>query len=311
MTKGFGTPKQPTEKEIDTFKNLIRVRQDYDAFCRYRDKLELKYGSKPIDNLLTDDPELFWEYREILPNQIREKLDRIVQPKAEEFMFGQFAEWGFEPGKDFSIGTHKGNRAFWLSERLRQRLEAEGFPIEEVLKKQPANTTIPDPIGQLDQHLGVPFTRNLVAALATTASTEDPKLTLVKLSYLCRGLDHANPQIKWFGFLVASLTESLGEEWNSRLDAAYQAMQQFFKNNPDATDADWCSEPSEGWWAEILCRSLELEPRYADLGDGKEEATIGVDDCRKLHQVWRGEKFTFLEMALALEKASKEHQGES
>lgn len=309
MGNGFGTPKQPTEKEIDTFKNLIRVRQDYDAFCRYRDKLELKYGSKPIDNLLTDDPELFWEYRQILPRQMREELDRIVQPKAEELMFGQFAEWGFEPGMDFSIGTHNGNRAFWFSDRLRERLEAEGFPIEEALKKRPATATISDPIDQLDRHLGVPFARNLVAALATTAATEDPKLTLVKLSYLCQGLDRANPQIKWFEFLIASLTESLGEEWNDRLDAAYQAMQQFFKTNPNATDEDWCSEPPDGWWMELLCRSLEIELQYFDLGEGRDEMTIGVEDCRKLHQVWRGERFTFLEMANALEKATKERRG--
>lgn len=307
MTHGFGTPKRPSEKEIATFKSLIRVSKDYDAFCRYRDKLELKYGSKPINNLLADDPELFWEYRQILPRQVREKLDQIVQPKAEALMFQQFAEWGFEPGIDFSISNHNGSRAFWFSDRLREHLETEGFPIEELLSSQ-SSATVPDPVDQLDDHLGVPFSQNLIAALATTAASEDPKLTLVKITYLCQGLDRANPQIRWLEFLIASLTASLGEAWNDRLDSSFQAMREFFEANPHADDGDWCSLPPEGWWLEILCRALEIEIHYADLGSGKEEPLFGTEDCKKLHQIWRGERVSFLEMANALEKATEDYR---
>jgi hypothetical protein len=52
--KGFGNPKQPTEKEVETFK------------CRYRDKLKLKYGSKTIDDLLADDPDRFFQLADLL-----------------------------------------------------------------------------------------------------------------------------------------------------------------------------------------------------------------------------------------------------
>lgn len=304
MTHGFGTPKHPTEKEIATFKNLIR-RKDYDAFCRYRDKLELEYGSKPIDNLLSGDPELFWEYRQILPRQLREELDQIVQPKAEAMMFQQFAEWGFQPGTDFSIGSHNGNRAFWFSDRLRDHLQTEGFPIEELMSKQ-SPAIVPDPVEQLDEHLSIPFTQNLIASLATTAATEDPKLTLTKVLYLCQGLERANPQIPWFEFLVVNLTAHLGDDWNDRLDASYQAMQEFFRINPDAHDGDWCTLPPEGWWLELLCRSLEIELMYADLGNGKEEPLFGTEDCERLHQVWRGERFSFLELADGLKKAKED-----
>ena len=304
MTHGFGTPKSPTEKEVATFKSLIR-RKDYYAFCRYRDKLQLKYGSKSIDNLLADDPELFWEFRQMLPPEIREKINRILQPKAEELMFGQFAEWGFEPGTDFSIGDHNGSRAFWFSDRLRDHLESEGFPVKELMSKQPPEI-VPDPVEQLDEHLGIPFTKNLIAALATAAATEDPKMALVKVLYLCQGLERANPQIPWLEFLVGSLSASLGEDWNDRLDASYQAMQEFFRTNPDAHDGDWCTLPPEGWWLELLCRSLERELMYADLGSGKEEPLFGTEDCERLHQVWRGERFSFLELANGLKKAKED-----
>lgn len=141
--------KQPTEKEIETLKNLIRVRQDYDAFCRYQKKLKLKYGFEPIANLLVGDPNLFWELHQILHRWMWEDFDRVVQPKAEELVFGKFVEWGFKPGRDFSIGTHNGERAYWFSDRLREYLEAEGFL---GLEEYASSVAVPNPIEQLDRH---------------------------------------------------------------------------------------------------------------------------------------------------------------
>lgn len=307
--KGFGTTKRPTEREIATLKSLIRVRKDYWAACAYRDKLTFKYGKEyAIDEVIADDPQLFKDYRDIMPPDLRQKLDDIILPKAQEMMFQQFAEWGFTPGEDFSLGTQGGKSAVFIGSRLQDRMAAEGFDIASALKEYgvPADET--DPVAQLNGHLGVPFTRNLIAALATEASTEDPKLTLLKIGYLHEGLTAANPQIEWTPVLIGGIIDHLGKDWGRRFTAAYSAAGEFFQASPDANDSDWYPLPDDGWWGILLARALELELRQAALEGGREEWTLGIEDCRKLHQVWRGERFTFLELADALEKATKEHR---
>jgi hypothetical protein len=308
MHKGFGTPKRPTEREIATLKALIRIRKDYESACAYRDKLVRKYGKeRVIDEILTDDPQLFADYRNIMPQPLREKLDEFILPKAQEIMFQQFAEWGFEPGKDFSLGVQDGKQAMWIGEKIQARMEADGFPIRKELEKYGIEQ--PDPATQLDKHLGVPFTHSLIAALANEASTEDPKLTMTKVSYLVAGLTAANPQIEWLSLVVNGIIKHLGKPWGEQFISTYRAAGEFFDANPDADDDDWCSLPDKDWWwMALLSRALEIEIRHADLGNGTEEPTIGIEDCRKLHQVWRGERFTFLEMANALEKASEDYR---
>lgn len=305
--KGFQSPKRPTQKEIDAYKGIIRNRKDYQAANDYRDKLAQKYGASAADEIMASDPDLFCDYRAIMPPKLREELDRIILPKAQELMFAQFAEWGFEPGKDFSLGSKDGKQAMWIGERVQDRLVAYGFPIREEIEKFGSRVETPDPRLQLDEHLGVPFTSNLCAALTTLAANEDSKLTLVKVLFLDEGLSAANPQIEWADFLFENLVANLGKEWSEGLSAAYLSLKTFFAANPDAGDSDFCSLPPEGWWTEILARSLDLDLKYAQLEDGREDWVLGVEDCRKLHQVWRGERFTFLEVANALEKLQNEN----
>ncbi|MDY6941336.1 MAG: hypothetical protein SWY16_27230 [Cyanobacteriota bacterium] len=308
--QGFGTPKQPTSKEIERFKNIVRVRKDYWASWQYRDKLVQKYGAEPVESFIADDPELFLDLREIMPPQMREKLDATVQPKAEAVMFEQFVRWGFEPGKDFNIGRDdNGQKCYFYSNALVERMEAEGFPMREALKRSPAVSVTPkNPFEQLDKHLGVPFTRNLVASLTTAAASVPPEVTLCKVFYLARGLGAANPQIDWNQFLLQEIGAGLGSEWSDRLKTAFNAGVAFFESHPNATDEDWCAIPDEPqWWVEALCRALEIDPKYMESECGEEDLAINSTIARRLHQVWRGEDITFLEVTNAMDERARKN----
>lgn len=128
MSKGFGQSQKPTEKEVQRFKRFIEQGENYDAFLNYQAELFSRYGRDSVNQILSTDPDLFERYLKFIPGEAGEKARQAFDRTSQDYFENQIVRWGFEPGKDFSVGVNdSGEKVYYLSDSVVERFKQDGF----------------------------------------------------------------------------------------------------------------------------------------------------------------------------------------
>lgn len=160
MSKGFGFQR---EKRL-----LAKVveRRDAAEYEALREKLLIQYGAERVadwvmEALASVTPDaMVWAYKQMLGDA---GYKRMAQ-EATEAMHMLLIEKGFQPGKDFSSGSKKGELVISI-EAYEAILADIPEELRSIARAECSKSETLDPVQALESHLGVPFVQNLLNRL--------------------------------------------------------------------------------------------------------------------------------------------------
>jgi hypothetical protein len=153
------------------------------------------------------------------------------------------------------------------------------------------NVEAPDPYRQLDEHLGVPFFDNLLAAIVSRVKGYSDVEAIFYIGVIFQGFIEAHP---WGGDLLGRILTQLGDRrlaiWNERA------------NDTEPEDPDGLS--SNAWADMLIAMGLGDAVKERNFGDHVGTG-ITIDGIAALDKVWRGSDMRPAVLAAKLRAASK------